>query len=216
MGVKHTHYAIPIVPPFTLTHYFWIIPISILFGLAAMLFSRSTIIGGFIFENNTISPLRPLWRNSICICHVFHRYDKILGLGVPIIIESFLIQVNIMTFTSKYCLLDLLGAGFKGGEVTPVFIGHIREVPYPFCSITYCALGMGFVRFSELPYAIACTLWEWNSWNRKWTIYRTCLFYSLFGIGTSIYHSQIVKGPKHLLYQKFKREIRQLLILKQR
>jgi hypothetical protein len=119
-----------------------------------------------------------------------------------------------MTFTQNIVYWIYLGAGFKGGEVPLFLLGHIREAPYPFCAITYCALGMGFVRFSGATIRPLAHHGNGTLWNRKWTIYRTCLFYSLFGIGTSIYHSQIVKGPKHLLYQKFKREIRQLLILK--
>jgi hypothetical protein len=36
-------------------------------------------------------------------------------------------------------------------------------------------------------------------------------FIAYLASGANRYHSQIVKGPKHLLYQKIKEEIRQLL-----
>jgi hypothetical protein len=79
----------------------------------------------------------------------------------------------------------------------------IHFVPLPIALLA----GMGFVAvFSELLTPIA--LHDYGNgtlWNGKWTIYRTCLFYSLFGIGISRYLPQIVKGPKYLLYQKFKR-----------
>ena len=36
--VKHTHYAIPIIPEVSFTTLFWVVPVGVLFGLAAMLF----------------------------------------------------------------------------------------------------------------------------------------------------------------------------------
>jgi hypothetical protein len=57
MEVKHTHYAIPIVPSFSLT-LLRIIPISILFGLAAMLFQKYHY-WGIIFKTIPYPPLRP-------------------------------------------------------------------------------------------------------------------------------------------------------------
>jgi hypothetical protein len=52
----------------------------------------------------------------------FTGATKYLGLGVPIIIESFLTLVNIMTFTQDFVYWFTLGAGFKGGEVTPAVL----------------------------------------------------------------------------------------------
>jgi hypothetical protein len=55
MEVKHTH-AISIVPSISNTIAL-IIPISILFGLAAMLFPEVPIIGGIIFKKTIYPPL---------------------------------------------------------------------------------------------------------------------------------------------------------------
>lgn len=47
--VKHTHYSIPVIPEISLVTLFWVIIVSFLFGLAALLFSRSTHLWGKLF-----------------------------------------------------------------------------------------------------------------------------------------------------------------------
>jgi hypothetical protein len=100
--VKHTHYAILLSLP-SLTLLLWIIPISILFGLAAMLFPEVPIIGGHYFQSDTYI-LRYVHSWAVLYLHLpyFTGATKYLGLGVPIIIESFLTLVNIMTFTQDF------------------------------------------------------------------------------------------------------------------
>jgi hypothetical protein len=56
--VKHTHYAIPIVPSFSLTLLLWII-LLVFFGLAAMLFPEVPI-GAHFQKAIPYPPLRPL------------------------------------------------------------------------------------------------------------------------------------------------------------
>jgi hypothetical protein len=80
----------------------WIIPISILFGLAAMFFPEVPIIG-LIFKKlyhilRYVHSVGYLFASAI----YFTGATKYLGLGVPIIIESFLTLVNIMTFTQDF------------------------------------------------------------------------------------------------------------------
>jgi hypothetical protein len=76
----------------------WIIPISILFGLAAMLFPVP-IIGGHYFQSYTIS--------SAIHCRVyasaiyFTGATKYLGLGSLLLSNPFNL-VNIMTFTQDF------------------------------------------------------------------------------------------------------------------
>jgi hypothetical protein len=102
-----------------------------------------------------------------------------------------------------------LGAGFKGGEVTPLFIGATLGSALS----TFVPLPLRFWQEWDLwpffwSYSYAYRLHSHGNrtlWNRKWTICRTCLFYSLFGIGANRYLPfPNCKGPKHLLYQKLK------------
>jgi H+/Cl- antiporter ClcA len=214
-AVKHTHYSIPIVPPFTLTILLWIIPISILFGLAAMLFSRSTHFWSTLFSKTIkYPPLRP-FVGGILFASVmyFIGTTKYLGLGVPIIVESFSNPSEYYDFLLKILFTGFtLGAGFKGGEVTPLFfigatLGSALSifVPLPIALLA----GMGFVAvFSGATHTpIACTIMGMELFGIESGLFigLGCFIAYLASGPVGIYHSQIVKGPKHLLYQKFKR-----------
>jgi len=214
-AVKHTHYSIPIVPTFTLTVLLWIIPISILFGLAAMLFSRSTHFWGTLFSKTIkYPPLRP-FIGGILFASVmyFIGTTKYLGLGVPIIVESFSNPSEYYDFLLKILFTGFtLGAGFKGGEVTPLFfigatLGSALSifVPLPIALLA----GMGFVAvFSGATHTpIACTIMGMELFGIESGLFigLSCFIAYLASGPVGIYHSQIVKGPKHLLYQKFKR-----------
>ena len=213
--VKHTHYSIPIVPSFSLTLLLWIIPISILFGLAAMLFSRSTHYWGALFSKAIpYPPLRPLVGGIVFASAIyFTGATKYLGLGVPIIIESFSNPSEYYDFLLKILFTGFtLGAGFKGGEVTPLFfigatLGSALStfVPLPLALLA----GMGFVAvFSGATHTpIACTVMGIELFGIESGLFvgLACFIAYLASGRIGIYHSQIVKGPKHLLYQKLKR-----------
>jgi H+/Cl- antiporter ClcA len=213
--VKHTHYAIPIVPPFTLKILLWIIPISILFGLAAMLFSRSTHYWGSLFSKTIpYPPLRPFVGGIIFASAMyFIGTTKYLGLGVPIIVESFSNPSEYYDFLLKILFTGFtLGAGFKGGEVTPLFfigatLGSALSifVPLPLALLA----GMGFVAvFSGATHTpVACTIMGMELFGMESGLFIgiACFIAYLASGSVGIYHSQIIKGAKYHLYQKFKR-----------
>lgn len=213
--VKHTRYSIPIVPSFSLTMLLWIIPISILFGLAAMLFSRSTHFWGNVFSKAIkYPPLRPFVGGVIfAIAMYFIGTTKYLGLGVPIIVDSFTNPSEYYDFLLKILFTGFtLGAGFKGGEVTPLFfigatLGSALSlfVPLPIALLA----GMGFVAvFSGATHTpFACTIMGMELFGIESGIFIgiACFIAYLASGPVGIYHSQIVKGAKYNLYQKFKR-----------
>jgi hypothetical protein len=191
----------------------WIIPISILFGLAAMLFPEVPIIGA-LFSKYTISSATSI-RGGIVFASAiyFTGATKYLGLGVPIIIESFLTLVNIMTFTQDFVYWTL-GAGFKGGEVTPAvfYWSHIRKRLIHFCAIASALLaGMGFV-FWSYHTPIACTVMGIELFGIESGLFvGLACFIAYLASPIGIYHSQIVKAPSIFCIKIKKREIRQLL-----
>jgi H+/Cl- antiporter ClcA len=213
--VTHTHYAIPIVPPFTLKILLWIIAISILFGLAAMLFSRSTHYWGSLFSKTIpYPPLRPFVGGIIFASAMyFIGTTKYLGLGVPIIVESFSNPSEYYDFLLKILFTGFtLGAGFKGGEVTPLFfigatLGSALSifVPLPIALLA----GMGFVAvFSGATHTpVACTIMGMELFGMESGLFIgiACFIAYLASGSVGIYHSQIIKGAKYHLYQKFKR-----------
>ncbi|WP_338647915.1 voltage-gated chloride channel family protein [Flavobacterium sp. KS-LB2] len=215
-NVKHNHYNIPIIPEMSFTTLFWILPVSVLFGLAAMLFSRSTHFWGHLFSK-TISfpPLRPFVGGILlAIAIYFIGTTKYIGLGVPVIVDAFSNANASYDFILKILFTGFtLGAGFKGGEVTPLFfvgatLGSALSliIPLPIALLA----GMGFVAvFSGATHTpIACTVMGMELFGIESGVFIgiACLIAYFSSGSVGIYKTQIVKGPKYHLYQKLGRE----------
>jgi H+/Cl- antiporter ClcA len=212
--VKHTHYSIPVVPEITFTNLFWTISVSLLFGLAAMLFSRSTHFWQNLFSKTIkFPPIRPFIGGIILAVTVyFIGTTKYIGLGIPMIIDAFSTPNAFYDFLIKILFTGFtLGAGFKGGEVTPLFfvgatLGSALSliVPLPIALLA----GMGFVAvFSGATHTpIACTVMGMELFGVESGIFigMACLIAYFSSGSVGIYTTQIVKGPKYLLYQKMK------------
>lgn len=211
--VSHTHYNIPNVPSLDFTTLFWVILAGILFGLTSMLFSKVTRFFAETFSKYIkYRPLRPFLGGIIFVAVIyFSGATQFLGLGIPTIISSFEIQQDFSVFILKILFTAFtLGVGFKGGEVTPLFfigatLGSALSffIPLPIALLA----GMGFVAvFSGATHTpIACTVMGIELFGYDCGIYVgiACVFAYFCSGYIGIYESQIVKGPKHHLYQKF-------------
>jgi H+/Cl- antiporter ClcA len=214
--IKHTHYSIPEIPAMNFTVFLWIIIVSILFGFAALLFSRSTHFWGKLFSKNIkFPPLRPFIGGIILAVSIyFIGTTKYIGLGVPVIVDAFTIQNAPYDFLLKILFTGFtLGAGFKGGEVTPLFfvgatLGSALSiiVPLPIALLA----GMGFVAvFSGATHTpIACTVMGMELFGINCGVYIgiACVIAYFFSGSVGIYKSQIVKGPKSILYQSIRKK----------
>lgn len=214
--VKHTHYSIPEVPQLTIINFSWIIVAGVVFGLTAMLFSRSTHLWGKLFSKYIKeAPLRPFIGGLILVGAIYGiGTTKYIGLGVPTIEASFSATNQWYDFLLKIVFTGFtLGAGFKGGEVTPLFfigatLGSALSIyiPLPIALLA----GMGFVGvFSGATHTpIACTVMGMELFGIESGLFIgiVCVvaYYSSGSVG--IYNSQIVKGAKYKLYQRFKRK----------
>lgn len=219
--VKHTHYSIPSIPEINVTNLFWVILASILFGLAAMLFSRSTHFWGALFSKTiTFPPLRPFIGGIILALAIyFIGTTKYIGLGVPMIVDAFSIPNAPYDFLLKILFTGFtLGAGFKGGEVTPLFfvgatLGSALSllIPLPIAILA----GMGFVAvFSGATHTpIACTVMGMELFGIESGVFIgiACLVAYFSSGSVGIYKAQIVKGAKYRLYQKVKTKDIELL-----
>jgi len=213
--IKHTHYNIANVPDVTVINLLYTVLISLLFGLAALLFSRSTHFWSSLFSNIKYPPLRPLI-GGIVLALVLTGFGltKFAGLGVPVIVDSFSNASQWYDFLLKILFTGFtLGAGFKGGEVTPLFfvgatLGSALSliVPLP---IAFLA-GLGFVAvFSGATHTpIACTVMGIELFGIQPGLFIaiacTVAYFSSGSVG--IYKSQIVRGAKYQLYQKLKKK----------
>jgi len=211
--VKHTHYSIPVVPEISATTLFYVIVIGVLSGFAALLFSRSTHFWGSLFSKNIkYPPLRPFIGGiALAIAIAGFGLTKFSGLGVPVIVDSFSNANPWYDFLLKILFTGFtLGAGFKGGEVTPLFfvgatLGSALSLIIPL-PIAFLA-GLGFVAvFSGATHTpIACTIMGMELFGIQPVIFIaiacTIAYFSSGSVG--IYKSQIVKGAKYKLYQKW-------------
>ena len=164
--IKHTHYSIPLVPEMTFTTLFWVFMASILFGFAALLFSRSTHFWGKLFSKNIkYPPLRPFIGGILLAISIyFIGTTKYIGLGVPMIIDAFSTANAPYDFLLKILFTGFtLGAGFKGGEVTPLFfvgatLGSALSVVVPLPIALLAGMGFAAVFSGATHTPIACTV----------------------------------------------------------
>ncbi|WP_264551640.1 voltage-gated chloride channel family protein [Flavobacterium sp. N2038] len=214
--IKHTHYSIPVVSEINFSTLFYTIIIGLLSGFAALLFARSTHFWSSLFTKNIkYPPLRPAIGGVVlAIAIAGFGFTKFSGLGVPVIVDSFSSPNEWYDFLLKILFTGFtLGAGFKGGEVTPLFfvgatLGSTLSliIPMPIALLA----GLGFVAvFSGATHTpIACTIMGMELFGIQPGIFIalacTIAYFSSGSVG--IYKSQIVKGAKYKLYQRFKKE----------
>jgi len=208
--VKHTHYSIPEIPQISIPTLFYTIIIGVLSGLAALLFSRSTHFWGSLFSKIKYPPLRPFIGGIIlAIAIAGFGFTKFSGLGVPEIVDSFSNQNQWYDFLLKILFTGFtLGAGFKGGEVTPLFfvgatLGSALSVIIPMPIALMAGLGFVAVFSGATHTPIACTIMGMELFGLQPGIFIavacTIAYFSSGSVG--IYKSQIVKGAKYRLYR---------------
>jgi H+/Cl- antiporter ClcA len=209
-NVSHTHYHINSVAEMTPINLLWSLLAGIIFGLVAMLFSKSTHFWSNLFKNNIkYPPLRPVIGGTIlAIAIYFMGTTKYIGLGIPTIVDAFDIQLNSYDFLLKVLFTSFtLGAGFKGGEVTPLFyigatLGNVLIwfIPLPMGLLA----GMGFVAVfagaTNTP--IACTIMGIELFGIESGVFiaLACSTAYLFSGHSGVYSSQIIGSPKHNSY----------------
>lgn len=155
-GAHHTSYAIELIPAINLKTILFAMMAGLLFGLTAFIFTHlhkwwTTLFGKIKFE-----PLRPFVGGIILVMVIllmnftkFTDPSKYMGLGIPTISDAFLHPAGNYDFFIKILLTTFtLSAGFKGGEVTPLFfigatLGNVLIwfIPLPMALLA----GMGFV-----------------------------------------------------------------------
>jgi H+/Cl- antiporter ClcA len=213
--VQHTQYSVPILPKLNGINLLWTIGSGILFGFAALLFSRTTHFWNRLFTKYIpFAPIRPLVGGAVLAIIIYSiGTSKYIGLGVPEIVNSFSNPNEFYDFLLKILFTGFtLGVGFKGGEVTPLFfvgatLGSALSVVIPL-PIALLA-GMGFVAvFSGATHTpIACTVMGMELFGIESGIFIgiACVTAYFASGSVGIYASQIVKGPKYHLYQKINR-----------
>ncbi|PID26494.1 MAG: chloride channel protein [Candidatus Cloacimonadota bacterium] len=207
---EHTNYSIPFVPELGIENLIWVIVSGIIFGVVSLLFSESSHFFGNQFLKIKYPPLRPAIGGVIIAIIVFiSGTTEYIGLGVPTIVESFNNTLEPYSFLIKLLLTTFtLGAGFKGGEVTPLFfvgatLGNalIWIIPLPLPLLA----GIGFVGVfagaTNTP--IACTVMGIELFGVESGVYiaiSTVTAY-MFSGHSGIYGAQLIGSSKHKRFE---------------
>ncbi|MGO4912355.1 voltage-gated chloride channel family protein [Leeuwenhoekiella sp. W20_SRS_FM14] len=205
-NVTHTQYHIDSITVMNPQNLIWALLAGIIFGLVSMLFSKSTHFWSALFKRYIkYPPLRPFVGGAIIAIAVYALgTTKYIGLGIPTIVDSFTMSMNSYDFLIKILFTSFtLGAGFKGGEVTPLFyigatLGNalIWFVPLPIDLLA----GMGFVAVfagaTNTP--IACTVMGIELFGIESGVFiaLACSTAYLFSGHSGVYASQIIGSPK--------------------
>jgi len=208
-GVGHTAYPTLAALPLTAGGLGATLLAGALFGLAARSFATLThAISRFFAKLLAYPPLRPVVGGVLVAAAMWGLGTmRYAGLGVPVIVEAFQHQLSAQDFALKLLLTALtLGAGFKGGEVTPLFfigaaLGSALAgvLPLPVALLA----GMGFVGVfagaANTP--LACLLMGLELFGVQAGIYLalSCVVAYLFSGHNGIYGSQVVGQAKHPL-----------------
>lgn len=209
-GIHHTEYFIGSIPELLPTNMLWSVAAGLFFGLGGFLFSKATHWWSNVFKKNiSYPPLRPVIGGvAIALAVWAMGTTKYIGLGVPTIVEAFTEDLNSYDFLLKILFTSFtLGAGFKGGEVTPLFyvgatLGNalVWFIPLPMGLLA----GMGFVGVfaAATNTPIACTLMGIELFGAEAGVYLAiaCVVAYLFSGHSSIYGSQLIGSPKHMLF----------------
>lgn len=209
--VGHTHYHIDLVPGITITGIGYSALAGIAFSIAAILFVRLTHLCSGLFKKISYAPLRPVTGGIIVlgIVLLLGTY-KYIGLGIPVIVESFNHAAHTEDFALKILLTAItLGAGFKGGEVTPLFfigatLGSALSIVLPL-PVGLLA-GMGFVAVfagaAKTPFACCIMALELFGLSCGLYVAIACLVSFFVSGHHSIYNAPENKSPRHFLFGK--------------
>jgi H+/Cl- antiporter ClcA len=206
-GIHHTAYSISFVPALSFSGLLSALVAGAIFGVTGMFFARSTHELTHLFKKQVAyPPLRPFIGGALIALSVwiFHS-TRYLGLGIPVIVDSFSTPLPPWDFLGKFIYTTLtLGSGFKGGEVTPLFfigatlgnaLSSILALPLSLLA------GMGFVAVfagaSNTP--LACTVMAMELFGPQVGIFAgiACVVSYLFSGHAGIYLSQLSDVHKH-------------------
>ncbi|OAB38729.1 voltage-gated chloride channel protein [Paenibacillus macquariensis subsp. defensor] len=209
-GVTHIHYDMGVIPALSLSVVLKVVAAAVCFGLVSMIFSELT---HFLKKSFAFIMPNPMLKSAIggviiiLMVYLIGSRDY-LGLGIPLISQSFEDNVHPFAFLGKLLFTSVtLGAGFQGGEVTPLFaigatlgnsLAGVLHLYAPFLA----ALGFIAVFCGATNTPLACFLMGIELFGSEGAIYMfiACLVSYLFSGHTGIYTSQLIGVSKsHLL-----------------
>lgn len=214
LGIIHNNHIIKSIPSISVYTILIVIISSILFGFFGRAFAKGVhLVKGFYSKKIKNNIYRAIISSMVVLLVIIiFRLYKFEGLSVWLIDSGFSGEVSILDPIKKLILTVLtLGAGFQGGEVTPLFtigaslggaIGNLTNIEPSLLAaigmicvfgsatntpVTTIMLGINLFGVEEVPYYIVGA------------------FISYYVIGhNGIYSAQIINTPKLKRYEKHK------------
>lgn len=207
-GIHHTVYSVPFtVPEIGATSLISAVIAGAAFGLTGMAFAKVTHrISRFFKERLAYAPLRPFIGGALVAAAVWALgTTRYIGLGVPTIVEAFVKPLHPWDFVGKFGFTALsLGAGFKGGEVTPLFfigaaLGNTLSLFLPLPTPLLAAMGLVAVFAGAANTPLSSTLMAIELFGPQAGIFAgiACVASYLFSGHAGIYQSQRIGISKH-------------------
>ena len=206
-GSQHTIYRVTSVPALNVTRILWASVAGAAFGIVGMVFAKLTHAIGHLFKKRIKSPpLRPFLGGAVVALAVFAvGTTRYIGLGIPTIVAAFQGPQPRYDFAAKLLFTAVtLGAGFKGGEVTPLFfigatLGNALSSVLPLPSSLLAGMGFVAVFAGAANTPIASTLMAMELFGAEAGAYAAiaCVVSYLFSGHAGIYHAQRVGSSKH-------------------
>lgn len=209
-GVHHIQYPAVTAPDLSLMVLLKVVFASILFALVSIFFSELTHALKKGFSMVIKNPMLKSAAGGLIIIGMVYLVGSrdYLGLGIPLITDSFHHDVSPFAFLWKLLFTSVtLGAGYQGGEVTPLFaigatlghtLGGVLHLYAPFLA----ALGFIAVFCGATHTPIACFLMGIELFGSDGAVYMfiACLVSYVFSGYSGIYTSQQIGVSKsHLL-----------------
>ncbi|RAV05042.1 voltage-gated chloride channel protein [Paenibacillus sp. YN15] len=205
-GVHHIHYNMGAVPDFSLIVLLKVVAASVLFGLTSLVFSKLTHFLKKLYARIFKNPmLKSAVGGFIVIGLVYALGTRdYLGLSIPLIQHSFDGDVPPLAFMWKLLFTSVtLGAGFQGGEVTPLFgigatLGHTLAELFGLYAPFLAALGFIAVFCGATNTPIACFIMGIELFGSSGAQYLfiACVVSYLASGHTGIYTSQKIGVSK--------------------
>ncbi|MGA7436508.1 MAG: voltage-gated chloride channel family protein [Luteibacter sp.] len=207
-GVHHVAYAVGAVAPLTGWTILSVIVAGIIFGLVGLLFAAATHrVGAMMKRMIGYPPLRPFIGGAVIAASVYLLHtEAYIGLGIPTIVAAFEHPLPWWDSVGKFgYTVASLGAGFKGGEVTPLFFigATLGNSLAPVLHLPFAMLaGLGFVAVfagaANTPLATTVMAIELFGPQIAPFAAIACVASYLFSGHAGIYHAQRVGRAKHL------------------
>ncbi len=204
---QHTQYHIGVVPDLSILPLLYAVVAGTLFGGCAALFSKALHSLASLFKSTIpFPPLRPVVGGVIVALSVWAiGTTQYIGLGIPAIVASFQHPLSPYDFAVKMAFtIVTLGAGFKGGEVTPLFfigaaLGNALSLFIPLPTGLLAGMGFAAVFAGAANTPLACSVMAMELFGSECGVYVAiaCVVAYLFSGHNSIYSRQMIGTAKH-------------------